>query len=96
MKAMLIYHEKERFQDRYLMEITIHDVGKSNRYPDGIKYGLLLLDLKTGRRVLMDDHHPKGPHLHLDDAELPYEYKSDDSLIDDFKKLVLEHLGVSI
>jgi len=96
MKAMLIYYEKERFQDRYLMEMTIHDVGRSDRYPDGIKYGLLLLDLKTGRRVLMDNHHPKGPHMHLDDAELPYEYKSDDKLIEDFKAIVLEHMGVAI
>jgi len=93
---MLIYYEKERFQDRYLMEMTIHDVGRSDRYPDGIKYGLLLLDLKTGRRVLMDNHHPKGPHMHLDDAELPYEYKSDDKLIEDFKAIVLEHMGVAI
>lgn len=78
------------------MEMTIHDVGRSDRYPDGIKYGLLLLDLKTGRRVLMDNHHPKGPHMHLDDAELPYEYKSDDKLIEDFKAIVLEHMGVAI
>jgi hypothetical protein len=96
MKAVLIYHQKERFHDRYLMEMTIHEVGRSNRYPDGIKYGLLLLDLKTGRRVLMDNHHPKGPHVHLDEAELPYEYKSDERLIEDFKAFVLDHMGVAI
>jgi hypothetical protein len=96
MKAVLIYHEKERFQDRYLMEMTIHGVGRSNRYPDGIKYGLLLLDLKTERRVLMDNHHPKGPHVHLDEEELPYEYKNDEKLIEDFKALALSHMGVKI
>jgi hypothetical protein len=96
MKAVLIYHQKERFQDRYLMEMTIHDVGRTNRYPDGIKYGLLLLDLKTGRRVLMDNHHPKGPHVHLDEEEFSYEYKTDDQLIEDFKAFVLEHIGVAI
>jgi len=78
------------------MEMTIHDVGRSHRYPDGIKYGLLLLDLKTGSRVLMDNHHPKGPHLHLDNKELPYEYSSDDKLIEDFKAFVLDHMGVAI
>ena len=96
MKAVLLYHEKERFQDRYIMEMTIHNVGRSHRYPDGIKYGLLLLDTKTGRRVLMDNHHPKRPHIHLDEVELPYEYKSDEKLIEDFKAIVLEHMGVAI
>jgi hypothetical protein len=96
MKAVLIYHEKERFQDRYLMEMTIHQVGQSNRYPDGVKYGLLLLDTKTGRRVLMDNHHPKGPHVHLDETESPYEYKNDEKLIEDFKAFALSHTGVEI
>ena len=39
MKAKLLYHQKARFQDRYLLEMTIHEVGRSGRYPDGIKYG---------------------------------------------------------
>lgn len=78
------------------MEMTIHDVGRSDRYPDGIKYGLLLLDLKTGSRVLMDNHHPKGHHVHLDEEEFPYEYKNDDQLIEDFKSFVLDHIGVAI
>ena len=96
MKAVIIYYQKERFQERYVMEMTIHDVGKSGRYPDGIKYGLLLLDLRNGRRVLMDNHHPKGPHVHLDENEVPYEYKGDDRLIEDFKAFVLDHMGVAI
>jgi len=44
----------------------------------------------------MDNHHPKGPHVHLDERELPYEFSNEDKLIDDFKKLVLEHLEVKI
>jgi hypothetical protein len=78
------------------MELTIHDVGRSARYPDGVKYGLLALDLKSGKRVLMDNHRPKGPHVHLDDRELVYDYRGDDRLIEDFKRLVQEHLGVTI
>jgi len=96
MKAKLLYYQKARFQDHYLMEMTIHEVGRSGRYPDGVKYGLLLVDLRTGRRVLMDNHHPKGHHLHLDGEEVPYDYKNDDQLIEDFKKFVLDHLGVAI
>jgi hypothetical protein len=96
MKALLLYHQKQRFQGRYLMEMTIHEVGKSTKYPDGIKYGLLLLDMKTGRRVLMDNHHPKGHHVHLGDQELFYEYRDDDVLIEDFKRFVLDYIGVAI
>ncbi len=78
------------------MEMTIHEVGVSAKYPDGVKYGLLLLDLKSGRRILMDNHHPKGHHVHVDIQELPYEYEGDEKLIADFKKFVLEHMGVAI
>lgn len=41
------------------MELSIHEVGHSARYPDGVKYGLLMVDLQTGKKVLMDNHHPK-------------------------------------
>ncbi len=44
----------------------------------------------------MDNHHPKGPHIHIDDDERDYEYRNDEKLIDDFNKLVLLHLGVKI
>jgi hypothetical protein len=96
MKARLIYYQKVFFHGRYLMEMSIHEIGKSERYPDGVKYGLLALDRKSGKRVLMDNHHPKGHHVHIDRRELPYDYVSDERLIDDFKRLILEHLGVAI
>jgi hypothetical protein len=44
----------------------------------------------------MDNHHPKGPHMHINDKEYAYEYISDDRLIEDFEKLVLNHLGVKL
>lgn len=78
------------------MELKIHQVEKSSRYPDGIKYGLICKDLKTDRKVLMDNHHPKGHHVHLDDKEFPYAFKSTDVLVDDFKQFVLEHLEVEL
>ena len=73
------------------MELTIHEVGHSARYPDGVKYGLLMVDLQTGKRVLMDNH-----HLHIDETERPYEYRGDVQLIEDFKRFVLDHIGVAI
>lgn len=95
-KARLLYSHKAKIQGRYLVELTIHEVGKAARYPDGIKYGLICIDLAKGATVLMDNHHPKGPHIHIGDEELPYEYIDQDRLIDDFRQLVLERMGVKL
>jgi hypothetical protein len=96
MRARLIYYVKSRLQNRYVLELVIHEVEKSLRYADGVKYGLICVDTKTGDRVLFDNHHPKGPHIHIDDQELQYEYKNDDQLLEDFAALVLSHLGVRL
>ncbi|MDP2600796.1 MAG: DUF6516 family protein [Deltaproteobacteria bacterium] len=96
MKATLAYWHKARLQGRYVLEMEIHKVGKSAKYPDGVKYGLVLVDLQSGKRVLMDNHHPKGPHIHLSDQEIPYEYVDEEKLIKDFKNLVLTHMEIKI
>ena len=96
MKAHLRYYVKNRIHERYVVELSIHDVGKSIQYPDGIKYGLICKDLKTGKVVLMDNHHPKGPHVHLDKEESHYEYVSDEKLIEDFEALVAKHIGIKL
>ena len=96
MKATLLYWHKALLQERFVVELSIHEVGKSKRYPDGIKYGLICLDSKTDKKVLFDNHHPKGPHIHIDDEEIEYDFKNEDSLVEDFKRLVLEHLGVKL
>jgi hypothetical protein len=81
---------------RYVIELEILEVEDSVKYPDGIKYALICKDLKTGEYVLLDNHHPKGPHLHVNDDEFEYEYLNDDRLIEDFEKLVAKHLGVKL
>lgn len=96
MRATLVYWHKARLQGRYVLEMEIHKVGRSKKYRDGIKYGLILIDLRSGKKVLMDNHHPKGPHVHLNNRELSYEYVDEGKLIKDFKTLVLEHMGVKI
>lgn len=96
MKDQRIFWQKSRLQDRYVVELSIHEVGDPVRYPEGIKYGLVCTDLESGKRVLMDNHHPKGPHLHLDAAELLYEFRDVPTLIKDFKRLVFEHLEVRL
>ena len=44
----------------------------------------------------MDNHHPKKPHIHIDEKEFVYEFKTVDVLLDDFAKLVFEHFGEKI
>jgi hypothetical protein len=96
MKATLVYRHKSRLQGRYILEMTIHHVGKSSQYPEGIKYGLILVDTKSDRKLLMDNHHPKGPHIHIDNEELPYTFIDETRLIKDFKVLVETYMGVAI
>jgi len=96
MKAHLRYYLKNKIHDRYVVELSIHEVGKSSKYPDGIKYGLICRDLKTGKYVLLDNHHPKGPHVHINDREFSYEYVNDEQLILDFEMYVLKELGVKL
>ena len=96
MKAHLRYFTKNRVQNRYVVELSIYEVGKSSKYPDGIKYGLICKDLKTGSYVLLDNHHPKGPHVHINDREFSYGYVDDEKLIEDFQMFVLQELGVKL
>jgi hypothetical protein len=96
MQAVLVRREKFIVRRRYLVEITVHQVPRSARYRDGLKWGLICIDRVNSKRVLMDNHHPKGPHIHIDDDELPYDFIGLDELVTDFRRLVTEHLGVQI
>jgi hypothetical protein len=96
MKARLRFWQKAILQERYLLEVEMYEIEKSDDYQQGIKYGFILMDLITQRRVLMDNHHPKGPHIHLDDQEIPYEFIDEDKLFEDFTTLALRHLGVML
>ncbi len=73
-KTVLVRHQKFIVRRRYLIEIDVHQVSGTDRYPDGLKWGLVCVDRVSGRKVLMDNHHPKGPHIHIDDTELPYDF----------------------
>lgn len=96
MKATLVFWHKDRRPDGLILELKIHEVGISTQYPDGVKYSLICKDLKSGRQVLMDNHHPKGHHVHLDGEETIYSFKGLDALVDDFSEMVSKHLGVTI
>lgn len=56
---------------------------KSKTYKHGVKYSLFLV--VHGEVIVgMDNHHPKGPHLHLGDQELPYSFHGIPGLLKDF------------
>ena len=96
MKARRIFHQKARIHEHYIVEFEIFEVGDPIRYPDGVKYSLLCVNTRHGRRVLLDNHHPKGPHMHLDETETAYVFNGVSALIADFTRIVLEHLGVKL
>ncbi len=44
----------------------------------------------------MDNHSPKGHHIHLDEVEKDYEFSTVEALFSDFKKFVLNYMEVKI
>lgn len=54
MKAILKYSQKLTIKNRFVVHLTIHEISDLKKYPDGIKYGLVCADTKTGRKVLLD------------------------------------------
>lgn len=88
MKAAILFREKRIVINRItgdaaFVEIKVWNVPKSAHYPTGRKFSLFLV---SGGKVLVgiDNHKPKGPHLHLGDQEVPFEYISDEKLLADF------------
>src|SRR4051812_11181359 len=88
MKATLLFHEKrilenEKSGELAVAELKIWRIPKSQYYPAGRKFSLFLV---VNGRVLIgiDNHKPKGPHLHFGSEEVPYGYSTDDQLILDF------------
>jgi hypothetical protein len=96
MKAVLRYSQKVRIQDRYLVELEIHEVHRTTAQPLGLKYRMICVDLATGARVLMDNHQPKGPHVHIDAQEAPYQFIDEQKLILDFEEIVFARMGIRL
>ena len=96
MKAILVWHEKFIVKRRYLIEISVHQIPRSDRYKDGLRWRLICIDQATEKRVLMDNHHPKSPHIHIDNDEMPFDFTGLDELVDEFRRLITEHMGVQI
>ena len=96
-KATLIYYFKDYLLgERFVLEQKIYRVEGIKRYPDSIKYSLILVDQRSGQKVLMDNHHPKSHHVHLDEKEFEYQFSTEKKLIEDFKNFVYQHMGIRL
>ena len=90
MKAQLQYHRKitvvhTRSLETGVCELKVWKVTPSADYPDGIKFSLFLVSRANGDVIIgIDNHSPKGPHLHQGPLESKYEFVDVDSLVDDF------------
>lgn len=92
MKAQPLHREKRLVLNSSTSEIAIAElkvwkIPKSEHYKMGRKFSLFLM--MHGRVLIgIDNHQPKGPHLHLGNEEVNYNYKNDDQLLKDFWDLV--------
>jgi Family of unknown function (DUF6516) len=79
---------------RYLQEVRISTFAPTRELPDGIRYSLCLLELDSGKViVLYDIHRGKSHHRHLHGEETPYSFVDEDTLLNDFFRdvsLILE------
>ena len=93
MKAKLKFHRKLTLihgttNEAAVAELKVFEVPSAQHYPDGLKFSMFLVLKESGRVLLgFDNHKPKGPHLHLHDREIPYEYDGVDQLVEDFWRL---------
>jgi hypothetical protein len=62
-------------------------IPKSKDYPKGIKYRAWFSE--HGETLFgFDNHKPKGPHLHIREIEIGYNYRGVDALMDDIKAMI--------
>jgi hypothetical protein len=96
MKAKIKYWHKARIQNHFILELKIYDIDDKMKYKNFTKYEMICIDLRTGNKILFDNHYPKGPHIHINNIEIVYEFQNEDKLMNDFKELVFKHLGVRL
>lgn len=96
MEAKLVLHQKRVLKNSMVIELKIWNVKETKDYPDGLRYMLIAVRPDLKKKVLIDNHSPKGHHYHLDEAEFEYQFRNIDKLICDFRNLVKIHFGVNI
>lgn len=72
-------------EGKHLIAIKIYRVKKDEAHPQEYKYSLALIKAKE-RILCYDNHERKGPHIHVEDKELKYDFKSAKKLVRDFEE----------
>jgi hypothetical protein len=84
-RARLLMASKLTLGSGYIEEVKVWSVPVTARYPEGIRFRLVLVDRRAGGIVLLyDNHWPKGPHVHAGGTETRYGFKSVEQLMKDF------------
>lgn len=92
MKATEIFHQKQVLKHHdekrlAIFEMIVWQVAVSRDYPDGLKYRVWLSE--EGHTLFgLDNHKPKGPHLHVRDVEVGYVFRGLDSLRKDIIAMI--------
>jgi len=83
-KLYLVHQDGVRLA---IYEVAIWKIPVSMEFPNGIKYRVWLSE--SGRTIFgIDNHRPKGHHLHLGNVEMPYLYRDVDELKTDAANLI--------
>jgi hypothetical protein len=91
-KARLVFHEKRLVWSSSrakvgIAELKVWEVPRSADYPDARKFSLFLV--VDGEVIIgIDNHTPKGPHLHLHGEERPVDPVDGERLLEGFWELV--------
>lgn len=92
MKAAQVFRQKQVLNhedgDRIaILEIVVWKIPVTKDYPSGIKYRAWVSE--AGRTLFgFDNHKPKGPHLHIGDAEVGYVFRGLDELREDITAMI--------
>lgn len=85
-RARLLVAAKLTLRSGYIEEVKVWSVPVNEKYPEGIRFRLVLVDQRTGDIALLyDNHWPKGPHVHFGGAETCYRFRSVERLLKDFE-----------
>jgi hypothetical protein len=84
-RGRLLISSRLVLESSYIQEIKIWEIPRSHRYPEGIRYRLVLVNPTTGQVALLyDNHWPKRDHVHEWTEERPYRFVSVEELLKDF------------
>jgi hypothetical protein len=94
-RAKLLYHDKARWPDSSLIEMTIWGLPTAtDERPHGLKYSLYYG--RGGERIVSyDNERGKGDHRHVRGQQFEYRFSDIDTLVADFLQDVKRERGIT-